>query len=433
MPSPQLTHAPPESLQPPTARCWLLRHGGLPHPLVERLFRERRVRVLVGDSANNVIDSVDNVSGGRPRRVAAATRLAPGSVVLVPSLASAATPPPPMTRALTRAMTPSPRNLLTWLRSLVLHVDDDLVVINKPAGLPCQGGAGITQSLDGFLPALAQALAENPVPPPVSPSVPSPLLPVMPGKAPLHLVHRLDRDVSGCLLLARGREAAAALTALFRRSSASASASAASAASAAPPPLEDDDGSGGLSKVYWALLADPPAGEQPTLPSALAPGIAGRVTLPLRRPGGGSGRHGRGRGEAEVLASAVTDYRVLATSSSPPTSSPTSSSVPRMVVHWLELAPRTGRKHQLRLHCALALGSPILGDAAYEFKFSDGPRVKGRGRGPPTPLMLHCRSIELAHPRTGEALRVVAPLAREAAERYAQHGFRLPPEGSGAG
>jgi tRNA pseudouridine32 synthase/23S rRNA pseudouridine746 synthase/23S rRNA pseudouridine1911/1915/1917 synthase len=152
--------------------------------------------------------------------------------------------------------------------------------------------------------------------------------------APPALAHRLDRDTSGCLVLGRHRKALRRLGALFA--------------------------AGSVEKVYWAIVAGIPAAE------------SGRIELPLRkvtRKGGGW----RMIVDRDAGQTAATDYRMLGNDG-------TSA--------WLELRPRTGRTHQIRVHCAAGLRCPVLGDPIYGG--GDSGAAPGRAA---TPLHLHARSI----------------------------------------
>ncbi|EFN57314.1 hypothetical protein CHLNCDRAFT_12398, partial [Chlorella variabilis] len=191
------------------------------------------------------------------------------------------------------------------LRSCLLHSDPDLLAVCKPAGLACQGGSGVAHSVDSVM---AAAFAH------------------LPGPASHHLrlVHRLDRQTTGALLLARGPDAAAWLAAAFRESSGGSGGSG----------RGDSSSGASIQKQYWAVVALPEGGGAHRLPAA------GAISLPV--PGG--------RGGAAAAQPALTRYRVLHRGGG---------------LAWLELAPATGRKHQLRLHCAQGLGAAILGDGRY--------------------------------------------------------------------
>lgn len=253
------------------------------------------------------------VDGGR---ASAGQRLAPGQVVRVPPLPEGA--PAPRDEARVSA------HEAADLRARVLHRDDRLLVLDKPAGLAVQGGTKTTRHLDGMLDALRFDAAERP-----------------------RLVHRLDRDTSGVLVLARTREAASYLTAAFRERT--------------------------TRKLYWALVHGGP------------PAASGRLDSPLEKRGGKGGEKVAASAEGKR---AVTLYRVVERAG--------------RAFSWLALTPLTGRTHQLRAHCAEA-GMPIVGDAKYGGREAGG--AEGLGRG----MHLHARSLEMPHP-DGGILRVTAPL-----------------------
>ena len=167
------------------------------------------------------------------------------------------------------------------LRARVLYRDNNMLALDKPAGLAVQGGSGQRRHLD----ALSEALRFD-------------------ADEPPRLVHRLDKETSGVLLLARHRHAARDLTRLFR--------------------------DGAVAKTYWAVVAGVP---RPA---------AGEIDRPLTK--------GTERVEEDATGRpAVTHYRTV------------SATEGRA---WLVLSPLTGRTHQLRVHCAL-IGAPILGDRKY--------------------------------------------------------------------
>ncbi len=295
---------------------WFKRHfPDLSHGRLEKLLRTGQVR----------IDG---------KRASAGDRLAPGQVVRVPPLAPTTPKPPPMI---------DPREAES-LRRLVLHRDDDVLVLDKPAGLAVQGGPGLTRHLDGMLDALRFDGAERP-----------------------RLVHRLDRDTSGVLLLARTVAAAAHLAEAFRAKE--------------------------TEKLYWAVVVGVPAPR------------AGRIDKALAKKRG----HG---GERVAIADeegqrAITDYRTL-------------DAAGRRAA-WLALEPVTGRTHQLRVHCGV-LGTPILGDGKYGGAASFLP-----GAELPAQLHLHARRIRLPHPRGG-VLQVTAGLPAHMRETFGYLGFTVPSE-----
>lgn len=215
-----------------------------------------------------------------------------------------------------------------FLRDLILHEDRDLLVINKPHGLAVQGGSGTERHVDGMLAALAGPDGEKP-----------------------RLVHRLDRDTSGVLVLAKTRKAASDLGAIFRTRSA--------------------------RKIYWALVKGVPNPKQ------------GRISLFLSKQMGPDGERVRimKHGDEEAVHS-ITYYSLIDRAAN--------------AVAWLSLKPVTGRTHQLRAHTA-HIGHPIIGDPKY------GEGVEGVPEELPKKLHLHARRITLPHPRGG-ILDVTAPL-----------------------
>jgi 23S rRNA pseudouridine955/2504/2580 synthase len=274
------------------------------------------------------------------KRAKPATRVATGQEVRVPPLPDAAqqaqTAPPPQ---------PSAEDIAE-IQGRVLYRDDWLIAIDKPAGLATQGGSKVSRHLDAMLDALCQ-----------------------PGEERPKLVHRLDKDTSGVLLLARSAKAAAGLTQAFRDQS--------------------------TRKLYWALTAGVPQPDE------------GRVDLPLaklKRGGGEKMRHAPEEGKP-----ASTLYRTLMTWG--------------RTVGWVALSPLTGRTHQLRAHLH-EIDAPVLGDAKYAARaaFPDGIEVDQ--------LMLHAREIALPHPGDGTTLRVQAPLPAHMAEAFQQLGFD-PVQGDG--
>jgi 23S rRNA pseudouridine955/2504/2580 synthase len=291
---------------------WFKRHfPALSHGRLEKLLRTGQVRV-------------------DGKRAEAGDRIGPGQVVRVPPLAAPTTPPPPRTV--------DPREA-ERLRRLVLHRDAEVIVIDKPAGLAVQGGSGTPRHLDGMLEALRFDAAEKP-----------------------RLVHRLDRDTSGALLLARTAVAAAHLAEAFRDKT--------------------------TEKLYWAVVVGVPSPRAGTVDRALA----------KRRGHGGE----RVAAVDEEGQRAITDYRTL--------------DVAHKRAAWLELLPVTGRTHQLRVHCT-ALGTPILGDGKYG---GDGAFIAGAEL--PDQLHLHARRIRVPHPR-GFMLEVTAPLPPHMRETFAYLGF----------
>jgi len=234
----------------------------------------------------------------------------------------------------------------------VLFEDEDLAVINKPADMVVHPAKGHWSGT------LANAIQFR-----------FGKLSHLNGEYRPGIVHRLDRDTSGVLLLARNARAAAELGEAFRRKD--------------------------CRKIYWAIVVGVPKPER------------GRVDLALAKQAGQGGERMRPDEEGKE---AVTEYRVLDRAG--------------REAAWLELAPLTGRTHQLRAHCA-ALGTPILGDAKYGGwdAFLGLPGMARR-------LHLHARRIRLPRP-DGRWIDVAAPPPAHMVEDGRSLGFALDQAGQG--
>jgi 23S rRNA pseudouridine955/2504/2580 synthase len=210
---------------------------------------------------------------------------------------------------------------LQALKDMILFEDADVMVLNKPAGLAVQGGSGITRNVDDMLEVMRDAKGQKP-----------------------RLVHRLDKDTAGCLLIAKTRFAATALTGSFRHRSA--------------------------RKIYWALVAGVPKPKQGRISTYLAKEESEDDTI-MR-----IAKHGD-----EGASHAVTYYAVVETSA--------------QKLAWVSLKPVTGRTHQLRAHMA-HIDHAIIGDPKYFNKENwDLPGgIQNR-------LHLLARRIVIPHPRGG--------------------------------
>lgn len=300
-------------------RWFRQRFPGLGHGRLEKLLRTGQVRV-------------------DGRRAKSNTRLESGQSVRVPPMGERSTPPVRRPRAEPAA------SEIRDLQQRILYRDDWLIALDKPAGLAVQGGTGQSRHLDAMLDALRFDAEEAP-----------------------RLVHRLDMDTSGVLLLARTVAAARALTAMFKGKD--------------------------VRKLYWAAVAGVPRPPR------------GKIDLPLRKQ---TGR--RGEQVAGDLADgkpALTLYQLAARRGDN--------------AAWLVLLPVTGRTHQLRSHCA-ALGHPILGDGKFGGKAAFLPARAGRGQWPAR-LQLHAREIALPHPSDGTTFRITAPLPPHMADLWVRLGF----------
>jgi 23S rRNA pseudouridine955/2504/2580 synthase len=303
---------------------WFKRHfPGLPYGQLQRLLRGGQIR----------LDG---------RRVKSSTRLAAGQRLRVPPLESTkgGTPATGEAPGGDHAAPPVSRRDQRELRRRVLYRDDWLIAIDKPEGLAVQGGSGQRRHIDAMLEALRFDAA-----------------------APPRLVHRLDKDTSGVLLLARHVRAARALTKTFRDKSA--------------------------RKVYWAAVAGRP------------PKRRGVISLPLGKEGTRGAEkvkvEAHGARPAQTLYLEVSNYG--------------------RAVSWLLLMPLTGRTHQLRVHTA-AIDMPILGDGKY-----GGRAAFPEKAGPVRRLMLHAREIDFPHPEDGTTLRIRAPVPPTMEEAWQRLGF----------
>lgn len=221
---------------------------------------------------------------------------------------------------------------------MVIHRDKQAIVLNKPAGLATQGGTKTHEHVDGLLDGLQ-----------------------FDGESRPKLVHRLDKDTSGALLIARTTRAAA----FFAKSFSSRSA----------------------KKVYWALVVGVPSIED------------GMIELPIaKQPGSGGEKMHVDEAEGSP---ARTRYRVIERAGNN--------------TAWLELIPYTGRTHQLRVHLS-AIGHPIVGDGKY------GGQAAFLTGGISRKMHLHSRRIRIDHPDGGE-IEIQAELPTHFAESLKHLGF----------
>jgi len=290
-----------------------LRFPQLGHGRLQKLLRTGQVRV-------------------EGKRVKSGARLDPGQKIRVPPMDTAP------------ANTEKPKPVISKadakdLKGRVLHRDDDVIVINKPSGLAVQGGSGLSRHLDAMLDALRFDAEGRP-----------------------RLVHRLDKDTSGVLLLARNAAVAKTLTNAFRTKK--------------------------IRKLYWAVVVGVPYPSDGTIDLALAklPGRNGERVVPNIPEG----------------KPAQTDYRLVDHAGSK--------------ASWMAFEPLTGRTHQLRVH-ALSLGIPILGDGKYGGReaFLDSGGIAPR-------LHLHARALRFPHP-AGGVLEIVAPLPDHMVSTFKKLGF----------
>jgi 23S rRNA pseudouridine955/2504/2580 synthase len=294
---------------------WFRAHyPALAHGALQKLLRTGQIRV----------------DGGRAK---ANARLAAGQKVRVPPMEAGAAKPEKNVQL-------SPQDA-RFIQSLVIHKDKDIIALNKPPGLAVQGGARTHRHIDALLDGLRYDADERP-----------------------RLVHRLDKDTSGVLLLARNRVAASALGDALKSRSA--------------------------IKTYWSLLIGVPSPER------------GEISVPLVKKGGARSEkmHAAGEGDSQAKR-AMTRYSVIETAGGK--------------LCWAALWPQTGRTHQLRAHMA-AIGHPVVGDGKYGGRSAHpGGAIEGK-------MHLHARAIEVPHP-AGGSLKVTAPLPDHMRKSWKLLGF----------
>jgi 23S rRNA pseudouridine955/2504/2580 synthase len=302
------------------------------------------------------------------KRVETSVRLKSGQQIRIPPLRRQ--------KAAVRAPTAAApaRHDQRLLRDMTLFEDAHLLVLNKPYGLAVQGGSGQHRHIDGMLASIADACGERP-----------------------KLVHRLDRDTSGVLLVAKNRRMAADLGEIFRSRQA--------------------------RKIYWALVEGVPRPAQGRISLFLAKGEG----MDAERSTKDKGVAPRGRekpfeamermriarhGDVDARHS-VTYYTIV------------DKIAPRLA--WLSMKPITGRTHQLRAH-AEAIGHPIIGDPKYHGGTPNDPRKTDPLRAVPPgieqKLHLLARRLVLPHPKGG-TLDVSAPLPDHMKASFELVGFDI--------
>ena len=312
---------------------------------LDRWFRRQFPHITQGRLEKLCRKGEIRVDGGR---VKTSTRIGPGQVVRVPPLPPAPAGPP---GALQLApMCPS-ESEARMLANAIVWRDEHIIVLNKPPGLAVQGGSGQRRHLGAMLSALRLGREDDP-----------------------RLVHRLDKDTSGLLVLARTSAAAVELTRLFR--------------------------SRAVDKVYFAVVAGRPEPDRGTIRYGLV-------------KAGGKGQSERMQivHPAEVTAiegakAAATDYRVIEQLAGR--------------AAWVAMRPVTGRTHQLRAHIA-AIGCPIVGDGKYggRGQENDGSGWgSGLGGAVSRKLHLHAARLAFRHPSSGRSMIFTAPLPEHMARTF---------------
>ncbi|GAB4272351.1 MAG: RluA family pseudouridine synthase [Pararhodobacter sp.] len=284
------------------------------------------------------------------KRVKASDRVQAGQTVRVPPLPDAPAPKVPAAPGISDADA-------RMIQQAVLWKDEHIIALNKPPGLPSQGGSGQgNRHVDGLTEALRFGYKERPV-----------------------LVHRLDKDTSGILLLARTPRVARRLGEAFRART--------------------------TRKIYWAIVAGVPSPAMGTIRYGL-----------VKEGGRGSERMRcvlpRDIDTTEGAKRATTDYAVIERLGSR--------------AAWVALVPITGRTHQLRAHMA-EIGHPVIGDGKYGGSGQENP---GDGWGAQLggeisrKLHLHARRLSFEHPVTGKPVTLVAPLPEHMARSWKTLGWR---------
>lgn len=312
---------------------------------LDRWFHQRYPDLSFGHLQKLLRSGQVRVDGAR---VKTNTRVEPGQAVRVPPLGPREAPgdaggPTPAPRNATRInlAKATPAKDLDDLRGMTLYEDDAVMVLDKPPGLSVHGGSGVTRHIDAMLEAMRDDKDRKP-----------------------RLVHRLDRETSGVLVVARTRAAASALAASFRSRSA--------------------------KKVYWALVAGVPKPKQ------------GRVSTWLARDPDDHERMAVAEHGDDEAAHAVSLYSVVDQAGSK--------------LAWLTMKPVTGRTHQLRAHAA-HIGHPIVGDPRYfdrqNWELPGG--IQNR-------LHLQAHRIVMPHP-DGGVIDVTAPLPAHMLQSWNLLGF----------
>ncbi len=299
---------------------WLKRRfPGLTQGQVEKLLRKGEIRVDGSRAKSN-------------------TRLKAGQSVRVPPMPSGDSRKP---KTEERIENISPQDA-EFIRSLVLYEDKDVIIINKPSGLAVQGGTKTSRHVDALSAALVGPEDEKP-----------------------KLVHRLDKDTSGVLVLAKNASVAADLGKHFRSRS--------------------------LEKTYWAVIHGMPNPSEGELRGWMIKG-AGRGEDKETMRGAQHGERG--------AVFAITDYKVV------------SNAAQRAC--WIALKPLTGRKHQLRYHMS-EIGHSIIGDYKYTCE-RETPSGVSYG------LHLHARALRLPS-KSGKPIEVIAPMSPQMEETFELFGF----------
>ncbi len=276
------------------------------------------------------------------KRVKPDTKIAAGGEIKIPSFDVN----PPYTEKHVMTITPEDEE---FLRSMIIYEDEHVIALNKPAGIAVQGGTNTKRHIDGLLQLLK---TEDDVVP--------------------RLVHRLDKDTSGIMLLARSAKAARELGFAFQQ--------------------------GKVRKIYWAIVSPTPEVLEGTIKAALIKSGGTFETMII---------------DEEEGKYAATEYSVIESA----------GRAAAFVAFW----PRTGRTHQIRVHAAQAMGSAVLGDRKYRaVKDEDSKLLDAdlKDMDLANRLHLHAHRLILDHPiEEGKTLDIRAPLAADLIKSWKSLGF----------
>lgn len=307
---------------------------------LDRWFKRHMPQVAHGLLQKALRKGVVRLDG---KKADANTRLEQGQTLKIPDEWKALTKEEAPARP--KAKSTISEHAMKDIEQAILFEDDYMLVLNKPAGLAVQGGTGQKVSVDDILRARAERLKQQPP----------------------RLVHRLDRDTSGVLVLGKTANAAAELAQAFARKQA--------------------------EKYYWALVLRVPNVE------------AGTIDMPLAKKAvGKDSRYEKVQSDEEDGKDAVTNYQVMDRAG--------------QKLAWVELMPVTGRTHQLRVHMA-GIGHPILGDGKY-----GGSESFFEGDSIPKKLHLHARRLVL--PLKNRTLLFEAPLTGHMKQSWKLFQFEEP-------
>ncbi len=294
---------------------------------LDRWFKAHFPHVSHGQLEKYLRKGEVRVGGGR---VKSNRRLEIGEMVRIPPLPDAGAP--------RRKQSGASSDARKLIAAMTLYEDDEILALNKPFGLAVQGGEKTTQHIDGMLAAFERD-----------------------GVRP-KLVHRLDKDTGGLLLIAKTRKAAQGLS----------------------DALQSRD----VEKTYWALVAGAPRPQQ------------GEINLPIAKRMVRRGDERMVPAEGEDAKHAVSHYQIV-------------EDVGR--ASFLAMRPITGRTHQLRVHAA-AIGHPVVGDGKYGGEDAHIEGVSGK-------LHLFCRSMSFRHPKAGKPMTLTAPLTGHMKETWTFFSF----------